>query len=200
MMVPKKKIKDIAELILGHTFRVSPRGVNKSGDLFSLVQVRDISTNGELLLNQLETISHKFSKSIDLLERGDLIFCPREHKLVAALVGDEIHNTVISAPLILIRVHCQQTVKPEYLQLILNSNLIQRKLTQLLVGTSILTLQKSDLEEIELPIPPIDKQDLLARIYNYSKQERKLRDSLYELKNMEREAIVNQSLESLLVA
>jgi len=199
MISKKRKIKEIAGLNLGHTFRVSPN-ITKEEASFSLVQVKDVDINGNLLLGQLETINHKFSRTVDLLQKGDIIFCPRDHKLIAALVTIDLENTLISAPLILIRVHCQKTINPEYLQLYLNSKLIEKRLKSLLLGSSILTLQKSDLAEIEVPIPSIKEQELLSKIYSYSKLERKLRDNLYGLKNKERNAIVNKSLESLLAA
>jgi type I restriction enzyme M protein len=196
----KIKLKEIAHLSLGHTFRSATQTAEKQEGGFLLAQVKGINLDAELLFEQLEKIKHKFNKSIDLLRQGDLVLCPRDHKLVTALVDKEIPNLIISAPLILIRVNCELRVDPEYLQLILNSKLMQKNLKQLLVGTSVRTLQKNDLEEIEIPLPGIEEQKLFAQIYKHSKLERKLRNKLYKLRGLERETVINKSLESLLAA
>ncbi len=196
MQVKKILIKDIANLILGHSFRTTP---GKQGDkLYKLIQVKDIDIKGELLTNQIENINHKFSKSIELIEHGDIIFCPREHKLVSALVTTKLTNAVISAPLILIRVNCQQSILPEYLRFYLNSAIAKKQFHNRLMGSSILTLKKSDLENFEVPIPSLEMQQAFSKIYQYSEQERKIRETLLELRKQEVEQTLNHRMEELL--
>jgi hypothetical protein len=196
MTISKLPIKNIATLILGHSFRTSPGSQNGEG--YKLIQVKDIDNSGELLINQFETINHKFSRAIELVEPGDIIFCPREHKLVSSLVTTRLTNAIISAPLILIRVHCQQSIKPEYLRFYLNSRVARKNFHHLLMGSAILTLKKSDLENFIVPIPSIEVQNAFSQLYQYSRQEKKIRERLTRLRQEELEQTLNHKIEKLL--
>ncbi len=196
MTVLKMRIKDIADLILGHSFRTTPG--DQGSESYKLIQVKDIDASGELLVNQVENINHKFSRSVELVKPSDIIFCPREHKLVAALVTSKLTNSIISAPLILIRVHCQSNIKPEYLRFYLNSGLARKEFHHLLIGSSILTLKKSDLENLEVPIPSIEVQEAFSKLYQDSEQERKIYEQLIKLRKEEIEQSLNYKIEELL--
>jgi restriction endonuclease S subunit len=196
MTVQKRQIKDIADLILGHSFRTAPG--EQSDKFYKLIQVKDIDTSGELLVNQIENINHKFSRSVELVEPGDIIFCPREHKLVSALITSKFVNAIISAPLILIRVRCQQSIKPEYLRFYLNSAIARRDFHHLLMGSAILTLKKSDLGNFKVPVPSIEVQEAVSKLYQYSEQEQKIRERLMKLRKEELEQTLNHKIEQLL--
>jgi hypothetical protein len=197
MRVEKYQIKEIASLILGHTFRVNPEA-GIEGDSYKLVQVKDLDHDGAILLGQLETINYKFSRGVELVKPGDVIFCPREHKLVAALITEELDPTVVSAPLVLIRVHSREIVDPGYLRSYLNSAMARKQFQNLLSGSTILTINKTELADFEILIPSLEKQRIFAEMYFYSEQERKLREKLLELRSQERSNLINQSFRQLL--
>jgi len=194
----KKQIKEIAAVILGHTFRASPE-VHPDGKPYRLIQVKDIDHNGVLYFDQFEAINYKFSREVELVRAGDIIFCPREHKLVAALVDKAPQQaTIVSAPLIIIRTSSQELVNPGYLQSYLNSGLVKREFQNLLSGSFILAIKKTELADFDVLVPSLEKQEVFSRIYHYSEQARGMQEKLLELKSKERSSLINKSFKQLL--
>ena len=155
MKIIKSKIREITKVSLGHTFR---KGVNVSfTGTTRLIQVKDITENGDLLGKQLDAIDYKFNRDIELVSKGDIVFCPREHKLIAVLIKEDLGAVVVSAPLILLRVIDRSKISPSFLQAYLNSPQVINQLKNLLMGSFIQTINKADFMEFEVIIPSLAK-------------------------------------------
>jgi len=210
MRFQKYKLRDIADLNLGFSFRSSlilsdqdtPTCTLKSAvELIKVIQLKNIDACGELIDDNLDQINFKpnrSNKSLEPIKKGDIIFCPRGHKLVSVLIKKNWENTIISAPLIWLSIKCPDNVMPEYLHFYLNSSFAKKQYQNLLRGSTILTLKKTDLDELEILIPSPTTQKAFAESYQYFNQEKKLREKILELRKKLIEKTLNHKLEELI--
>ena len=68
----------------------------------------------------------------------------------------------------------QEEVIPAYLAWYLNSEPAQYFFQRYKMGSNILSLQKRDLERLEVPIPPVGIQERIGRVYSLMLREKVL--------------------------
>ncbi|MFZ2338905.1 MAG: restriction endonuclease subunit S [Bacteroidales bacterium] len=111
-----------------------------------------------------------------LLQNGDIIFAAKGTKNFAALYESKNKPAVASTSFFVIRLNedFQDKVLPEYLTWYLNSASSQNYLKSQAVGSSIVSISKSVIDELELSIPDLDTQKAILRITHLRNAERKL--------------------------
>ncbi|OFX86940.1 MAG: hypothetical protein A2X04_16185 [Bacteroidetes bacterium GWF2_41_9] len=122
-----------------------------------------------------ESISEKH-----LLQNGDIIFAAKGTKNFAALYESKNKPAVASTSFFVIRLNedFQDKVLPEYLTWYLNSASSQNFLKSQAVGSSIVSISKSVIDELELSIPDMDTQKAILLITHLRNAERKLQQQI----------------------
>lgn len=128
-----------------------------------------------------DLISEGFSEK-HLLQTGDVLFTAKGMKNVAIVFKGFNFPTVASTSFFILR-SGNDALLPEYLAWFLNHPETQKILKEKAKGTSIPSIRKSDLENIEIIIPDINKQKLIVKINDRAKTENKLRNQISVLKN-----------------
>ena len=125
----------------------------------------------------IEDISKKH-----LLREGDILFAAKGTKNFAAVY--EAHNlpAVASTSFFVFRLF-DSKVLPEYLAWFLNNPNTMSSLKAQAMGTSILSISKQVLEDLEIPIPSIDKQKSVVLISKLRLQEKKIQIKLESLQD-----------------
>ena len=136
-----------------------------------------------------------------LLQNGDIIFAAKGTKNFAALyeslpAGQAGKNkpAVASTSFFVIRLNedFQDKVLPEYLTWYLNSALSQNYLKSQAVGSSIVSISKSVIDELELSIPDLDTQKAILIITHLRNAERKLQQQIELLREKQiQQQIIN---------
>jgi hypothetical protein len=128
-----------------------------------------------------------------LLKDGDVLFAAKGTKNFATVY--EKHNlpAVASTSFFVIRLS-NKMILPHYLAWYLNSLDVQQILKSKAMGTSIVSISKSTLEDLEIKIPSIEKQKIILKIEVARKQEIKLNNKLQELKQHYIHTIISKSL------
>lgn len=156
-----KLIKDIADVILGYTFRNSLEK-QKDGDILVL-QARNITE--DLIIKETDLLRAYLgdNRTGALAKNNDVILSSRGFfKSAVMKIGSE--KVVASSSVYLIRLRTNE-VLPEYLSIYLNASLAQKQMMQGVTGVVINALLKNVVADIEVIIPSLTVQQKVIDIY-----------------------------------
>lgn len=117
-----------------------------------------------LKLDELTYITEEFHRSAkkSQLQEGDILMVQSGHIGETAVVPKEFAGANCHA-LIIMRPDPQK-LDPYFTSYYLNSSLGQRRLLQLVIGSTIQHLNTSDLKRLEIPLPTIEEQKNIAAL------------------------------------
>lgn len=147
-----------------------------NGDIVYL-QARHFDENG-LLLGELhpdlmaDDISEKH-----ILKIGDVLFAAKGTKNFAAVFEDYNPPSVASTSFFVIRI-LNEAVLPQYLAWYLNNPDTQQFLKNLARGTSIASISKAVLDDLEIFIPDLKTQELILKITQLRNTEKGLKQEI----------------------
>ncbi len=169
------KIKEIAEIVSGYTFRGAIEDDPK-GDVFVL-QAKNIGLHQDVVdIADLVKVSANAMRAPYFLEYNDILLVSRGSSELgafrSALFATDQPNVMPSSSVHVIRI-TDATVLPKYLSLYLNSDIGQKALLQIVTGGSyIQSILIKNLMDIKIPIPAMHMQTSIIGLYdNVSKQE-----------------------------
>ncbi len=121
-----------------------------------------------------------------LLKAGDVLFSSKGSKNFAAVYQSKNVPAVASTSFFVIRMQdkFKNEILPEYLGWAINHPTSQRILKGNAIGTSMVSISKAVLGDLEIFIPGIERQKAILKISELYKKEKKIRqqiDSLREL-------------------
>jgi restriction endonuclease S subunit len=160
------KFKQIASIISGYAFRGAIEA-DWNGNIF-VMQARNV-VGGEAFkdVKDLTPVTYEGVRGLAFLQKGDVLVVSRgagKGSFKASVFESENENTLATSSLLVIRLTSKK-ILPEYLVAYLNSDLGQDKLLETVSGSYIQAISRKKLEELEIPAPPIEKQDLLVKLY-----------------------------------
>ena len=130
---------------------------------------------------QLTTPVHSFIKDNNVADKhllipGDILFAAKGTKNFAAWYKDNDIPAVASTSFFVIRLiyNFQNKILPEFLAWYINHPISQRFLKMRARGTSIVSISKVVLEELEVPIPDIQTQQMILKITHLGITEKEL--------------------------
>lgn len=119
-----------------------------------------------------------------ILEEGDLLFAAKGTSNFCALYHAETGNAVASSAFFVIRIKDKDLLLPNFLCWYLNHPAILALLQSQAVGSSIPSITKRMLEELEINLPDKEWQLKIVEISRLHQQEKKLRQSIAEKRNL----------------
>lgn len=117
-----------------------------------------------------------------LLKPGDVLFAAKGTKNFAAVYKGDF-PAVASTTFFVIRIR-ESKVLPDYLVWILNNSVMQNFLKRQAIGSSIVSISKTVLKELEITVPSIEKQKQVLKISRLGKEEHDLRLKIAELRQL----------------
>jgi restriction endonuclease S subunit len=174
------KVNQIAAIFTGQTFR---ERVNSSvnGEV-AVIQMRDLDIDLECIRDTAQKIELEKVNAKQLLKKGDVLFLAKGNNNIAVCF-DKKYKAIASSLFLIIRPRLK-LVSAEYLAYVLNSKPIQITLNGLKSGAVVGNVKKSDLEEINIPIPDQKVQLNIAKLYHLSNREKALSKQLIEQKEL----------------
>jgi restriction endonuclease S subunit len=146
------------------------------------VRIGDISQDGELLTKELIRIEPNESVKDNLFLRpGDVLFPNRGTRTTAIAWRLDLPRTLVGAQFFVLRPKSTR-VLPEYLAWFLRTEEAARHFESRRKGTYVKIIQRSDLAELEMPVPPLDVQQKIVDVASIAVVERTLTERLAELK------------------
>jgi restriction endonuclease S subunit len=168
------KLNQLASISSGYTFRGSIEN-DQRGTIFVL-QAKNISANKDVSdITELTMVSDKSIRNPYFLEHNDILLVSRGSGLRSfrsAVFKSQEKNVMPSSSVHVIRVK-DINVLPKYVSLYLNSDVGQKELLQIVTGGSyIQSILVRNLNEFEIPIPPMHTQkSIIALNENLNQQE-----------------------------
>ena len=166
----KHKVKHIANIRTG----VFAKPVSK-GDIIYL-QAKHFDRKGRLNSILRPNLSSVGIGEKHLLKEGDVLFAAKGTKNFAAWYKDKDIPAVASTSFFVIRLidNFHNKILPEFLAWYINQPISQRFLKMRARGTSMVSISKAALEELEIPVPEIKTQQTILKISHLSITEKEL--------------------------
>ena len=180
------KLQNIATIQTG----IFAQTVTK-GDLVYL-KAKHFDENGKLRAKlhpdiYIDNISRKH-----LLCPGDVVFVAKGTKNIAAVYEMKNQPAVPSTSFFTIRINRDWEAKilPEYLAWFLNHPSAQKYLKGKAKGTAIVSIAKSTLEELQVPIPSLQVQKAVLEIHSLRNTEKQLKEKIEALREKQIQQLI----------
>jgi len=176
------QIKSIAYIRMGVTLRGRDATRPVPSGSVHLVRISDISQDGKLKNDEFIRIEPNEPIKEDLFLRpGDVLFPNRGTRTTALAYRLELPHTLAGAQFFVLRPDIGR-VLPEYLAWFLRTEEAARYFEGRRKGTYIQIIQRSDLAEMEMPVPPLKVQQKIVEAASLAVEERILSNRLAILK------------------
>ena len=171
----KTTLKDIATIQTGIFAKTDSKG-----DIVYL-QAKHFSETGQLHTTLHPEIKADNITDKHLLRTGDVLFAAKGTKNFAAVFENHNEPAVASTSFFIIRLH-EKNILPDYLAWLINHPIAQNFLKSKAIGTSIVSISKSVLEDLEISIPTLEIQQAVLKIHSLRKLELSIQKQMEELK------------------
>lgn len=173
-------LEQIANVRMGYPFRSRLEPV-PDGDV-AVIQMTDMDESIGGSVDRLIKILMPDMSARHFVQNGDLLFRSRGTTTTASLVSGVTSNTVLAAPMMLIRVKSGAGVIPSYLQWYINHPHTQKTLSARAEGTSVRMISVATLSEMEIPVPALARQEQVVAIASLAAKEQALMSRLSALR------------------
>jgi hypothetical protein len=174
-------ISSIADIRMGATLRGRDATRPVPAGSCHFLRIGDISQDGELLTDELICIEPNEPVNDDLfLRSGDVLFPNRGTRTTALAYRLDLPRTLVGAQFFVLRPHTAR-VLPEYLAWFLRTDGAARYFEGRRKGTYVQIIQRSDLAEMEMPVPPLKVQQEIVEAAGLALRERVLAERLAAL-------------------
>lgn len=186
----KTIIKNIATVQMGYSFRSRLETSTEGG--VAVIQMKDLLEDNTVGCGELVRVDMDSVKEHHLVQKGDLIFRSRGQVTTTAIVIEDPGRAVVSAPLLRIRVSMLDRVLPDYLNWYISQSDAQIFLTSRAGGTAQKMIGKETIEEMEIPLPTLEKQKNIIELSSLMAKEKELLHTIAEKRGQYITAILTQ--------
>ncbi len=160
------------------------------GDIVYL-QAKHFDENGNLRSSLHPDIKADYITDKHLLRSGDILFAAKGTKNFAAVFENHNEPAVASTSFFVIRL-TQKNILPHFLVWFLNHPSTQKLLKGQAIGTSIVSISKAVLDELEVPLTDIKTQKAILQIAQLRNEEKKLKQQIEMLREKQiQQQIIN---------
>ncbi|WP_407557877.1 restriction endonuclease subunit S [Winogradskyella sp. 4-2091] len=151
----------------------------------------DDDLNPTLFENSFVKLENKDNKF--LLKSNDIILAGKGQRIFAWAYEEKFGKVIPSSLFYIIRTDENQ-VNGHYLSTILNSSKKQYELTLLGSGSSMISITKKELLDLEIALPPLEEQKKIVKISKLLDEEISITSQILEKKRMFKQGVLNQLL------
>jgi hypothetical protein len=175
----KKRIADIAEVHSGYQFREKvehdPQGK------VAVIQIKDLTTDFQLNCADLVRISPPKSAPFRV-EKGDVLFLTRGHRLGAVAVTDSPGETIATSYFLILRPSA--AITPGFLAWSINQPGFQARMRPMVRGSHIPLITKAEFEQLVIDVPPLTTQATIETLDSLRRHERHLIQTIEEKRTL----------------
>ncbi|MGL4514409.1 MAG: restriction endonuclease subunit S [Lacipirellulaceae bacterium] len=184
----KTRLNKIADFRSGYLFR--GRVEHDPCGNVQVVQVKDVVDRRRVETAGLDRVRLDKPEP-HLVERGDVLFLGRGHRLYAVVVPEITADTIATGYFFVLRPRLG-VVTPEYLVWVLNEAGFQESLSQFVRGTHIPMVSRKDVEQQTIPVPPLEVQQRITNLTELAQRERQLASELADRRERLVEAVARR--------
>ncbi len=164
----KVKIKEIADIKVGVHLRATHE---LSANYF---QVSDFDSMGNLIYDIKPTVANLPKDARHILNNDDLLFAAKGNKNFSAIYKNQGVPSFASVSFVVISINDQSVISSEYLNWYLNQVDSIARLQSVAVGSSIISISKQNIEDFEVNIPALQKQELIVQLSKLQEREQEI--------------------------
>lgn len=178
-----KFLREICDIRSGYTFR---QGIDQyeSGDI-KVIHAKHLSNINGLPLPTINKLS-----SDHYLVDGDILLSVKG-SFSAAVFSKSVGKAIATSSIMILRPR-NKNILSEYIMTYLNSATGQSSLQQISSGAYIKTLTKSQLENLEIPIPSPHTQEILAKLSKNISDQKNITNRRNEVQQKIMNSIINE--------
>jgi restriction endonuclease S subunit len=192
----KVKLDEIADVTTGYIKREN----NKPAEPINIpiIQLRDLSVNGMINYSEVKVEEINKSDRYPQLNAGDVIFAAKGSRRGAAAIDRDIAGLTASNHYLLIKIRDEFKNKllPGYLAFYLRQKPAMDYFEQCSAGSYIPFISAAALKELEIELPPVEKQKNLAELGELIGREEDLEKKLGDLKKNYYKSSVEQFIKA----
>lgn len=163
-----KRIKDLAKIQIGYQHRGQ---IEEDYDQsHRIIQIKDITEDRRLNSRNLYTVTPKGSPDRYLVEKGDVLFLSRGHRLYAVPILSALEDTVAAYYFFILRLN-GHPILPEYLAWYIEQAPAQNFLKTQAGGSHMPMIRKTMFEQMEIDIPSRETQERILELEVLRKKE-----------------------------
>ncbi len=181
------QLKNISSIQFGYYEKPKSEGNTR------YLQVKHFNDFGLLSSDIEEWIDATDKSRNHLLEDGDIVFAGKGLRNFAWKYSADVGNMIASSVFFVIKPE-PKLVDADYLTTIFNSSKYQSFFSSLGAGSSIPSIRKTELEAVEVPLPPLETQRKIAKLNELHYAEIRLIGELIDEKNKLFQAVINDIL------
>lgn len=181
------QLKNISTIQFGYYEKPKDEGNTR------YLQVKHFNDFGLLSSDMQEWVDITDKSKSHLLEDGDIVFVGKGMRNFAWKYKADMGNMIASSVFFVIKPE-SELVDADYLTTIFNSSKYQSFFSSLGAGSSIPSIRKTELEAVEVPLPPIEIQRKIAKLNELHHEEIRLTGKLIEQKKTLFQAVINDIL------
>lgn len=171
-------LKNIAEIFSGHTVRGRVES-DPTGDVYA-IQLKDLAKHYSQITDFPHQIKSTGVPKNQILQKGDILFVSKGANNFA-LVFDKEYPAIAISVFFIIRI-TNNKVDPYYLAWYINQDKAQGYLHTGKEGTMITNINKATLENLEIEMPSLQKQNKISEIDKLWKREVDISEAIIERK------------------
>lgn len=172
----KIKIADLVQIHTGIYAKPQP-----DGEVF-YIQARHFDKHREFLPSVKADLPGDIKLKKHYLAIGDVIVACKGYDHFAVAYKGVIKPAVASSMFIVLRIENTNLLLPEFLAWFINDSSTQNILLALSKGTSLPSISKSDIGNLEISIPPVTKQKSIIKIQLLQKKATDIQKQIGTLK------------------
>ncbi|MGL4369335.1 MAG: restriction endonuclease subunit S [Spirochaetota bacterium] len=192
MSVPRIKLSEAAFIRQGYQFR-SKIESSPEGEI-SVVQMADIKSGKTINWDSVQYVSDKQIKPDHYLNPGDIIFCARGLNNYSLVLKEDLRERTVAVSQFLVIDTDKTKLLPSYLAWYLSQNEAIEYLRSNTLMSTVPLINRRTLDEMPIPLPPLEKQNTIANIYELSLREENLIERISSLKAQLLNAIMYTSI------
>lgn len=168
----KRKIKDIADVQVG----VYAQTTADAKAIY--IQVGHYSSDRELPKDIKPSVEIEGRRQNLFLNKGDLLFAAKGSNNFCAIFHALDYPAVASSSFLTLRIKDRINVLPEYICWYINLDTTLKYLRSEAKGTGIPSISKATLEELEIPVPSIERQRTIAEVARLQAETQRLQSKI----------------------
>lgn len=193
MSNPIVRLENLVHIYQGVTLTRYENELGSQKQIINSRNLEQIYISGELSTSQLD--SSNLSKY--RLQTDDVVITIRGTPLKASLVTDEVKGSLPHQNLAVLRVKVEN-LNPIFLAVLMRSKWLEKQISTLYsqsIGTQLLKI--SQLRELEIPLPSLDRQNQLAQLFLAAEQYTQITLEILEQRNRLTQIALCQILEGV---
>lgn len=165
------KLIEIASICTGHPFRGKISENLISGNI-RVIQMKDMCVEGDSIDWDGLTITTLVGKKrADWIIKDDILFLAKGSKNYSVLVDREVAGVVGAPYLYILRLKTER-ILPAFLAWQLNQKPLQDYFSRSAQGSLAKSINRSVIEETEIIIPPLERQEGIVKLYRFALREK----------------------------